>query len=116
MGSGLAPLQPQEVGDAALRLAFLAVASPDVRPPGLDDWLVTANGDGNQGGGNDSGAPSSLRIYDAVGPESMTMHDLLGRFARFQGNDSVCSSEPSHASAYLPACKTRYPSHTEEAA
>ena len=35
MGTGNAPLQPQDVDDAAMRIAFLANCDPSTRPIGL---------------------------------------------------------------------------------
>lgn len=81
MGSGLAPLQPQEVGDAAIRLAFLALSDPAERPSdSLSCSLSSLQTTPLCGGGE------LLRVYDAVGPEVISMHDLLERFARFQGS------------------------------
>lgn len=77
MGSGEAPLQPQEVSDAAKRIAYLALGDTDKRPLQKGhsrpeyEALQTAN--------------PKLRYYDAVGPETISMLELLSRFARYQG-------------------------------
>mmetsp|Transcript_53173 Transcript_53173/g.106640 ORF Transcript_53173/g.106640 Transcript_53173/m.106640 type:complete len:583 (+) Transcript_53173:170-1918(+) len=91
MGSGRALLQPQEVEDAALRLAFLALSNPSKRPPGVcePDWSTSRQ----EGGGAEEERPPVcrvdsplLRVYDAVGPETLPMVQILQRFARYQGN------------------------------
>jgi len=75
-------LQPQEVTDAAQRIAFLALTDPSTRPlqlhkiPELDrdkDKLPLSR---------------QVRYYDAVGPETISMVEMLKRFAEFQGNNS----------------------------
>eukprot|EP00741_Cyanophora_paradoxa_P005674 tig00000903_g5501.t1 len=77
MGDGKAPLQPQEVLDAATRLAYLAVSDPKERPrqlrdPKKDKFFVRRT--------------DLFRHYDAVGPETMTMMEMLEKFSRAQGN------------------------------
>lgn len=73
MGSGTAPLQPQEVADAARRIAFLAMTDPDSRPrtETNHNHLKTAQS-------------KSLRVYDAVGPEVVPILNLLKKFAHYQ--------------------------------
>ena len=75
-------MQPQEVTDAAQRIAFLALTDPSTRPlqlhkiPELDrdkDKLPLSR---------------QVRYYDAVGPETISMVEMLKRFAEFQGNNS----------------------------
>lgn len=79
LGSGKAPLQPLEVSDAARRLLYLAVTDPASRPHQLSaSRKVGAMLEEN----------SELRMYDAVGPETMTMIELLARFAASQGKKS----------------------------
>jgi hypothetical protein len=75
-------LQPQEVWDAASRLAFLALNEAKHRPRQIIDAtkdrvakIIPSLND-------------SFRYYDAVGPETMSMKDMLGHFARLQGNQS----------------------------
>ncbi len=73
MGSGQAPLQPQEVRDAARRIAWLAMSNPTIRPHSSDlnkSYYKTQE---------------SLRIYDAVGPETITILQLLEKFSKYQG-------------------------------
>ena len=120
MGSGRAPIQPQEVWDAALRFACLAFMDPATRPkqvvrsskrlqrlqsrsgsaaahPEVQSFLDSRSAAGG-GGGGATGLSSgsiyssppprsrSLRIYDAVGPQTMSMKDMLTRFGLLQGN------------------------------
>jgi nucleoside-diphosphate-sugar epimerase len=78
MGTGDAPLQPQEVSDAARRIAFLALSDPASRP--------VQPCTGPPGSVSDmQSAKSDLRFYDAVGPENVSVLELLSRFARYQG-------------------------------
>ncbi|CAM9160333.1 unnamed protein product, partial [Ectocarpus fasciculatus] len=73
MGSGSAPLQPLEVTDAAERLAYLALTEPSERP--IQSFAHTK--------GNVSHTRTyTLRIYDAVGPEKMSMLEMLYAFSR----------------------------------
>lgn len=72
MGSGLAPLQPQEISDAALRIAMLAHSDPSTRPMGRELRSATTT--------------PSVRFYDAVGPQKLTMIEVLGKFAKYNGN------------------------------
>lgn len=77
MGSGRAPLQPQEVSDAALRLAYLALTNPQDRPlheVHSQKYLQQLQ------------RLPNILVYDAVGPQTMSMVDMLRRFAHFQGN------------------------------
>lgn len=80
MGDGSAPLQPQEVLDAAVRLSFLALTDPKDRPKQFRDPKT------------DRFAKSlcvfqdSFRYYDAVGPETISIQTMLEKFARAQGN------------------------------
>jgi hypothetical protein len=80
LGSGSAPLQPQEVMDAATRLAFLGVTDAETYRPqqtnhsSLQSKLLEQN--------------PRLRIYDAVGPEVLTMLEMLQRFAVYQGKEN----------------------------
>lgn len=82
MGDGSAPLQPQEINDAAMRMAYLAFCDPSTRPVGL-------YGQSQKHIQNSVPIKCSVihRFYDAVGPESMSMLDMLARFAKYQGND-----------------------------
>lgn len=73
MGSGRAPLQPMEVSDAAKRLAFLALTDPESR-------LLQTKGIHQARLQNSS---PDLRIYDAVGPETMSILELLQVAALF---------------------------------
>lgn len=87
LGSGAAPLQPLEVSDAARRLLHLAVTDPASRPRQRSasrkvGAMLEQNAD--------------LRMYDAVGPETMTMIELLARFAALQGKEK--SFRPVHIS------------------
>jgi len=106
MGNGLAPLQPHEVTDASDRLAYLAVTHPNERPPSssslssssfscIENESVDSQGyncvydDEQKAATISSPSVSSLyRQYDAVGPETLTILELLKRFATYQGNNS----------------------------
>jgi hypothetical protein len=91
LGSGRAPLQPQEVSDAAERIAYLAFTDPALRPASSG----TYQGNGgcywgqasiNMGGGCKPGSrlqQPTVRRYDAVGPEKMTMLELLTRSGQY---------------------------------
>lgn len=68
MGCGTAALQPQEVSDAAYRLAYLALTNASKRNP-LQPNI-------------------NYIKYDAVGPETITILELLRRFAIYQGKKS----------------------------
>jgi len=76
LGSGKAPLQPMEVSDASRRFAVLACSDPSTRPKQTArsssiEKLYALHPD--------------LRYYDAVGPETITIEELLRRFAKYQG-------------------------------
>jgi nucleoside-diphosphate-sugar epimerase len=80
MGDGMAPLQPQEVLDAAVRLAYLALTNPKDRPrqfrdPKTDRFArsICAFSEG-------------FRYYDAVGPQTISIQGMLEKFAKAQGN------------------------------
>lgn len=80
MGNGSAPLQPQEVNDAAHRIAFLALSNPDLRP--IQDKVnrpYYANTKAYS-------LSKSARYYDAVGRETISMVDMLKKFAEYQGS------------------------------
>ncbi len=79
LGSGKAIMQPQEVNDAARRVAWLSLLPPGERP------LASACCDGNS---YEQRKASKLRIYDAVGPESLSILELLHKFSVFQGSRS----------------------------
>lgn len=79
-GDGSAPLQPQEVCDAADRIAFLALTDPAKRPM----QHLRANSD--PGGANKWKQSKTVRFYDAVGPETVSMVNMLRKFSEYQGN------------------------------
>lgn len=87
MGDGQAPLQPLEVDDAADRLAWLALCEPAARP-------MQRHAVGRESWARESWARLishqqrhyTLRMYDAVGPDTLTMIELLGAFARLNGH------------------------------
>ena len=77
LGDGTAPLQPLEVSDAAMRIAFLALCDPARRVTSelaRSNPKLVAMQAKNQ----------SLRIYDGVGPETMTILQMLEKFAHHQ--------------------------------
>eukprot|EP00808_Paulinella_micropora_P000280 g45328.t1 len=88
MGDGTAPLQPLEVRDAAERLAFLALTDPAGRPYDMSSSIFETDNEGKLiGMTRRSGEPPprlGLRTYDAVGPEVMSIVELLERFAYYQ--------------------------------
>lgn len=69
MGSGSAPLQPHEVSDAAERIAFLGLSEPAMRP--IQPRLKIANLPQHR--------DYTLRVYDAVGPETLSLLQMLER-------------------------------------
>ena len=75
MGDGRAPLQPQEVCDAAERIAFLAMQDPSTRPMQIQQKMEM----------HGKLRAYTLRIYDAVGPETLTLIELLHKFAFYHG-------------------------------
>lgn len=101
MGNGRAPLQPLEVDDAANRIAYLALTEPTARPVQAikqfdqskqpvtqsADWYAKrceqrhdwARPKINQG------RQYTWRTYDAVGPETMTLLELMKTFAELNG-------------------------------
>jgi nucleoside-diphosphate-sugar epimerase len=79
MGSGKAPLQPMEVSDASKRIAFLATCDPSVRPR-QDKKSSTIE--------KLHALHPGLRYYDAVGPETISILELLRRFAKYQGKNN----------------------------
>ena len=87
LGDGSAPMQPQEVGDAAERITFLAFADPADRPYSSYRPHIDYNKDPELE--SKKFPPSkSARFYDAVGPETMSMLDMLSRFAKYHGNEN----------------------------
>eukprot|EP00239_Pterosperma_sp_CCMP1384_P001984 CAMPEP_0197852368 /NCGR_PEP_ID=MMETSP1438-20131217/20399_1 /TAXON_ID=1461541 /ORGANISM="Pterosperma sp., Strain CCMP1384" /LENGTH=519 /DNA_ID=CAMNT_0043466383 /DNA_START=259 /DNA_END=1815 /DNA_ORIENTATION=+ len=97
MGNGGAPLQPLEVQDAAERVAFLALSEPSHRPLQSNDsswaashWIQKASI-----GKEPTAMPRlpkisaqrsfTLRMYDAVGPETMSIMELLDSVAKIHG-------------------------------
>lgn len=81
MGSGRAPLQPLEVTDAARRIAHLALSDPALRPAQLGEMSPKLEQMKRL-------SSAHLRIYDAVGPETITYIDLLRKFAQYQQKKS----------------------------
>ena len=80
LGDGSAPMQPLEISDAAFRVAWLALSDPAERP------LQHASGVGSRSQmGPMQEHNHHLRIYDGVGPEVMTMLQMLSKFAEFNG-------------------------------
>eukprot|EP01038_Epipyxis_sp_PR26KG_P005317 gene5317-7381_t len=75
LGDGSARLQPQEINDASERIAFLALTETSIRP--IQQKLLKQYCLCN---------PDKLRVYDAVGPEIITMLEVLRKFAKYQGN------------------------------
>jgi len=86
LGSGRAPLQPLEVSDAAKRLALLALTDPALRPPQLVFPQDASSSPKQQLWGEMQRQSASLRIFDAVGPETMTFLQVLEKFALYQKN------------------------------
>jgi hypothetical protein len=69
-------MQPQEIMDAAERLAFLAFTDPASRPMQKE----------SNGRRKESKLRSfTFRHYDAVGPETMSILELLEKFAYYRG-------------------------------
>jgi len=78
LGDGSAPLQPLEVMDAARRISLLAFADPMLRPMQLESSPKIEQ--------MQRSSPQ-LRVYDAVGPETMSFLELLKKFAKYQKNE-----------------------------
>jgi len=77
MGTGTAPMQPQEIMDAAERIAFLAFSDPAARPMQKLEPDVKRK---------ESKLRSfTFRFYDAVGPEELSILELLEKFAYYRG-------------------------------
>ena len=89
------------MSDAAQRLAFLALSEPASRPLQAEydqptaastSTLVASTAAAAAAAASSSSASASasfgprMRTYDAVGPETMTMLDMLKFFARLNGN------------------------------
>lgn len=87
-GNGLAPLQPQEVTDASSRIAFLALTDTKDRPVQFSNGTSHRNRINMLSNKAGITPPESFIYYDAVGPETMTILDMLRIFAKAQGNDS----------------------------
>jgi len=85
LGDGSAPPQPQEINDAAVRIAYLALCDVSSRPVQVkmkcseDICFIPTSF---------KTLPPSFRLYDAVGPETMSTLELLRTFAVIQGNSS----------------------------
>eukprot|EP01035_Chromulina_nebulosa_P007179 gene7179-9694_t len=96
MGDGSAPLQPQEVEDAAQRIAFLALSEPADRPLQntphckISSKNKVVRDDESlqhyEQHGDASRTSSTYRFYDAVGSETMSILEMLSNFAKFHGN------------------------------
>ncbi|KAK3233800.1 hypothetical protein CYMTET_55912, partial [Cymbomonas tetramitiformis] len=71
------------VSDAAQRLAFLALSEPTRRPGSINDseWATRATRRAKYS----NQRTYTLRVYDAVGPETVSILQLLQIFARFNG-------------------------------
>jgi len=80
LGDGTAPLQPLEVSDAAQRIAYLALTDPLSRPT---QKVLSSSSKLNAMQEKNA----CLRIYEAAGPEVISMHELLKRFAVYQGKN-----------------------------
>lgn len=64
--------------DAAERIAFLALTDPSKR--GISKSNARYN--------DNTKSSHNYRVYDAVGPETMSILEMLEKFARYQGNFS----------------------------
>ena len=85
MGDGSAPLQPLEVKDAANRLAYLALTEVSELPAqslGGEGFDPIWNRESYQRILSENEKRQfTLRMYDAVGPETLSMLDLNKKFA-----------------------------------
>lgn len=75
----MAPIQPHEVSDAAARIAYLALIDPSLRPiqESTKDSILLPNT-------NTTNNFDHLRVYDAVGPETMTMVEMFRILSFYQ--------------------------------
>lgn len=98
LGNGLAPLQPMERADAAERIAFLATCDPTERPLDLQP-KHTSNYPGarkDRPQTTEESMKERVRIYDAVGPETLTFKELLQMLAGYHGR----TLRPVHVDYY----------------
>ena len=87
LGNGLAPLQPLDRADAAERIAFLATCDPSERPLDLQPRINTsyAGATRNPDASIEEMMKERVRVYDAVGPETLTLKEILHLMAEFYG-------------------------------
>jgi hypothetical protein len=95
LGNGRASLQPQERTDAARRLAYLALMDHELRPSDASSPESSRSGLGNelvytqelvrQERQKQKPRRKDLRIYDAVGPDALSMKELLDVLAKGRG-------------------------------
>ena len=71
-------MQPQEVQDASTRIAYLALTETTDRPKQPRDPK-------DRFASSICAVSDTFRIYDAVGPETMSIMEMLRRFAKAQG-------------------------------
>lgn len=83
LGNGLARLQPMERGDAGDRIAYLATMDVGDRPLDLQPKHIDCPAGAVMS--DEELMKARVRIYDAVGPETFTMKELLEVLAEFQG-------------------------------
>lgn len=76
LGPGTALLQPLEIWDAAIRVAYLAMADPAKRPHQTDICALM---------GKMQGLNTNCRFYDAVGPRVIDIETMLEDFSKSQG-------------------------------
>lgn len=85
LGDGSAPLQPQEVRDAAERIAFLSLIETNERPNSSHRSHIKYDHAPDE---QSKIFPpvSTTRFYDAVGPETISILDMQRKFANYLGN------------------------------
>ena len=85
LGDGSAPLQPQEIRDAAERLAFLALTETSERRP--SSYRSHIKYDHTPDEQSKLFPPvKTTRFYDAVGPDTISILKMQEKFAKYLGN------------------------------
>lgn len=72
-------MQPQEIKDASIRFAYLALTDPSLRPNQPFSHRISKS---------KCASLDHYRYYDAVGPETISILEMLKIFAEAQGNKS----------------------------
>lgn len=87
LGDGSAPLQPQEIRDAAERLTFLGLTETNERRPSSYRSHIKYDHTPNE---QSKLFPpvQTTRFYDAVGPDTISILNMQKKFAKYLGNSN----------------------------